>query len=173
MTTLRIAVFATSALILTGCGLLPATRQAVSQPTVVTQPTPAARALRQAETLAEDGRSSSAQALYAKIQEQFPQDPLAPQALYRLGILQADPTNPWKDYRAARATFTRLLTEYPRSPWDADARAWQATLTDLLLREDESRRISQRLRKAEEDLLRTRTGLERLKQSDLDSERRR
>jgi len=49
------------------------------------------------------------------------------------GIMDADrvffkltrPMNPWKDYRAARATFTRFLTEYPRSPWGVDARVWQ------------------------------------------------
>jgi hypothetical protein len=111
--------------------------------------------------------------MYLKIQGEFPKDPAAAQALYRLGILQADPTNPLRDYRAARATFTRLLAEYPRSPCDADARAWQATLTDLLLREDESHRVGQRLRKAEEDLLRMRTGLERLKQSDLETEGKR
>jgi len=57
-----------------------------------------------------------------KIRDDFPQDPAACQALYRLGVLQADPLNPQKDYRASRETFTRLLVEYPRSPWDSDAR---------------------------------------------------
>ena len=144
-------------------------------PTVAAPPTPtlASRSLRQAETLASDGQPGPAQVLYLKIHDDFPGDPAAAQALFRLGVLQADPTNPLKDYRAARATFTRLLSEYPRSPWDVDARAWQATLTDLLLKEDESRRVSQRLRKAEDDLLRVRTGLERLKQADLETERRR
>ena len=32
-------------------------------------------------------------------------------ALYRLGLLQADPASGIRDYRAARATFTRLLSE--------------------------------------------------------------
>ena len=58
-----------------------------------------------------------------------PGDPA--EGLYRLGLLQADPTSGIRDYRAARATFTRLLSEYPRSRWEAEARAWQATLTDL------------------------------------------
>lgn len=155
--------------------MLTAPSQTPSSPAVAVAapPTPAARSLRQAESLAREGRPGPAQDLYLRIREEFPQDPAACQALYRLGVLQADPLNPLKDYRAARTTFTRLLAEYPRSPWDTDARAWQATLTELLLREDESRRIGQRLRKTEEDLLRVRTGLERLKQTDLDSERRR
>lgn len=166
-------MLASSALALAGCGMLTAPAQTPTRPTVAAPPTPAARSLRQADSLAREGRPSDAGALYAKIQEEFPQDPAAPQALYRLGVLQADPMNPLKDYRAARATFTRLLAEYPRSPWDTDARAWQATITELLLREDEARRIGQRLKKTEDDLLRVRTGLERLKQTDLESERRR
>jgi TolA-binding protein len=143
------------------------------RPVTATQPSVAARSLHHAENLAREGQPGPAQALYVKIQGDFPNDPAAPRALYELGILQADPTNPLKDYRAARATFTRLLTEYPRSPWNSEARAWQATLTELLLREDEARRVGQRLRKAEDDVLRIRTGLERLKQTDLESERRR
>lgn len=90
------------------------------------------------------------------------------EALYRLGLLQADPTSGLRDYRAARDTFTRLLSEYPRSRWDAEARAWQATLTDLLLREAEARRYSQRVQRLEEDSRRTKTNLEWLKQTDLD-----
>jgi hypothetical protein len=173
MTGLRNTILAGSALVLTGCGMLTATREIASRPTVGAQASASAHALRQAETLAREGKPGPAQELYLTIREQFPQDPAAPQALYRLGVLQADPLNPLKDYRAARATFTRLLAEYPRHPWDTDARAWQATLTELLLREDDARRLSHRLRKAEEDLVRMRTGLERLKHTDLENERRR
>ena len=90
------------------------------------------------------------------------------EALYRLGLLQVDPTSGLRDYRAARDTFTRLLSEYPRSRWEAEARAWQATLTDLLVREDEARRYSQRVQRLEEDSKRTKTNLEWLKQTDLD-----
>jgi tetratricopeptide (TPR) repeat protein len=93
------------------------------------------------------------------------------EALYRLGLLQADPSSGLRDYRAARDTFTRLLSEYPRSRWDAEARAWQATLTDLLMREDEARRYSQRVQRLEEDSKRIKTNLEWLKQTDLDRTR--
>jgi hypothetical protein len=88
-------------------------------------------------------------------------------------LLQADPTSGIRDYRAARATFTRLLSEYPRSRWDAEARAWQSTLTDLLVREDEARRVTQQLQRSEEDSKRSKATLERLKQTDLDLELRR
>jgi hypothetical protein len=97
----------------------------------------------------------------------------AAEALYRLGLAQADPTSGIRDYRAARATFTELLIRYPRSRWDAEARAWQATLTDLLVREDEARRSTERLQRVEEESERTKTNLEWLKQSDLAREPRR
>lgn len=96
----------------------------------------------------------------------------AAEALYRLGLLQADPTSGIRDYRAARATFTQLLNDYPRSPWEAEARAWQATLTDLLVREDEARRARLRLKPYEEASKRAKTNLEWLKQTDTEMERR-
>jgi len=99
-------------------------------------------------------------------------EPDPAEGLYRLGLLQADPASGQRDYRAARATFTRLLSEYPRSRWDAEARAWQSTLTDLLVREDEARRYAQRLRRVEEESRRTKTNLEWLKQTDLEREPR-
>jgi hypothetical protein len=94
------------------------------------------------------------------------------EALYRLGVRQADPGSGIRDYRAARATFTELLIQYPHSRRDAEARAWQATLTDLLVREDDARRALLRLRRSEEDGRRTKTNLEWLRQNDLDQERR-
>lgn len=94
------------------------------------------------------------------------------ETLYRLGLLQADPTSGIRDYRAARATFTRLLSDYPRSPWETEARAWQATLTDLLVREDEARRARLRLKPYEDESKRTKTNLEWLKQTDTQMEQR-
>ncbi len=94
------------------------------------------------------------------------------ETLYRLGLRQADPTSGIRDYRAARATFTELLSQYPHSRRDAEARAWQATLTDLLVREDDARRALLRLQRSEEDKKRTRANLEWLQQNDLDLERR-
>ena len=94
------------------------------------------------------------------------------ETLYRLGLLQADPTSGIRDYRAARATFTRLLSEYPRSRWDAEARAWQATLTDLLVREDEARRTLLRLQRSEEQSKRTKANLEWLRQIEIEQDRR-
>jgi TolA-binding protein len=120
---------------------------------------------------AREGETKAARGTPDRPGRERPGDPA--EGLYRLGLLQADPTSGIRDYRAARATFTRLLSEYPRSRWEAEARAWQATLTDLLVREDEARRANQRLQRSDEDSKRAKTNLERLKQTDIDLERRR
>jgi TolA-binding protein len=122
-------------------------------------------------TEARESESKAARGTPNPTGRERPGDPA--DALYRLGLLQADPTSGIRDYRAARATFTRLLSEYPRSRWDAEARAWQATLTDLLLREDEARQATQQWQRSEQDSKRAKTNLERLRQLDLDQERRR
>ena len=95
------------------------------------------------------------------------------EALYQLGLSQADPTSTARDYRAARANFTRLLIQFPRSRRSAEARAWQATLTDLLVREDDAHRYAQRVQRLEEERKRTKSAYEWLKQTDLDREPRR
>ncbi|HYB69490.1 MAG TPA: hypothetical protein VEH80_02400 [Candidatus Bathyarchaeia archaeon] len=95
------------------------------------------------------------------------------EALYQLGVAQADPISPLRDYRAARATFTQFVAEFPQSAHTVEARAWQATLTDLLAREDEARRAALRVKHLEEDSKRTKANLDWLKQTDLEQERRR
>jgi hypothetical protein len=100
-------------------------------------------------------------------------DPSDAETLYQIGLSQTDPTSGTRDYRAARATFTRLLIEFPRSRRDAEARAWQATLTDLLVREDDAHRYAQRVQRLEEERKRTKSAYEWLKQTDLDREPRR
>src|SRR5512144_415764 len=69
---------------------------------------------------------------------EYPVDPAAASALYSLGRLQADPASGFPSYRAAHAAFSRRLTDFPKSRWEADARAWRATLGDPLAREEEA-----------------------------------
>jgi TolA-binding protein len=152
---------------LTGC----ATVKAVWAP--VTPPSEAERAVRQADTLHRGGQPAAARDLYQQVVREHPGDPASAEALYWLGVLQADPSSPIRDYRVARASFTRLLAEYPRSRWDAEARAWHATLTDLLVREEEARRAKQQLLRIQEDRKRSKTDQERLKQTEIYLEGRR
>jgi tetratricopeptide (TPR) repeat protein len=154
-------------LVLTGC----ASVKAVWAP--LAPPSEAERTVRQADALGRTGQPAAARDLYQQVVRQHPADQASAEALYRLGLLQGDPSSPLRDYRAARASFTRLLADYPQSRWDAEARAWQATLTELLAREDEARRAKQRFQQSEEDGKRSKTNLEHLKQTDTYLERRR
>jgi hypothetical protein len=47
-------------------------------------------------------------------------------------------------YRAAHAAFSRPLTDFPKNRWEADARAWRATLGNLLAPEEEATRPASR-----------------------------
>jgi tetratricopeptide (TPR) repeat protein len=111
-----------------------------------------------ADDLAEQGHVQEAYHAYERVVREYPTDPAAASALYGLGRLQAAPASPLRSYRAAHATFSRLLAEYPQSRWEREARAWRAVLADLLAREEESARL--------------RAQIERLRRTDLDLERR-
>jgi len=118
----------------------------------------AARLVAHADDLAEQGHVQEASHAYERVVREYPTDPAAAAALYGLGRLQAAPASPLRNYRAAHATFSRLLAEYPQSRWEREARAWRAVLGDLLAREEESTRL--------------RAQIERLRRTDLDLERR-
>jgi outer membrane protein assembly factor BamD (BamD/ComL family) len=119
----------------------------------------AARLIAQADDLVERGQAQGAHAIYERVLREHPEDPAGATALYGLGRLQADPGSRLRNYRTAHAAFSRLLSAYPHSRWEAEARAWRAVLRDLLAREEESARLKSQI--------------ERLRQTDLDLERRR
>jgi len=100
----------------------------------------------------------AAHELYRSVLRDRPRDPVAPEALYRLALLYVAPDGPLHDYRAARTAFERLLTEYPDNPHAAEARAWSVALSELERTEAESAKL--------------RANLERLKELDMQQERR-
>jgi len=100
----------------------------------------------------------AAHELYRSVLRDRPRDPVAPEALYRLALLYVAPDGPLHDYRAARTAFERLLTEYPDNPHAIEARAWSAALSELERTEAESAKL--------------RANLERLKELDMEQERR-
>jgi len=120
---------------------------------------PATRLVAQADGLAERGQAPEALHVYELVLRDYPADPASAAALYGLGRLQADPGSALRNYRAAHAAFSRLLTEHPQSRWESEARAWRAVLGDLIAREDDTARLKAQL--------------ERLRRTDLDLERRR
>jgi outer membrane protein assembly factor BamD (BamD/ComL family) len=78
-----------------------------------------------------------------------------------------------RNYRAAQRAYARLLAEYPENRWEADARAWQVVLGDLLAREAETARLKDEAARLKEETVRLRTQIEQLRRTDLDLERRR
>ena len=144
-----------------------------------------------AEQLARDGQSSAARDLFARVAGESTRDAVHARALHGLARLQFDPRSGIRDYRAAHATFKRLLAEYPGGEWEAEARACDTVLTDLFAREREvvardievARLRSEAAKTAadrEAELTRLRNeaakmaaDLQRLKRIDLNLERRR
>jgi tetratricopeptide (TPR) repeat protein len=123
---------------------------------------PAAEARRlvaHGDGLAERGQARAARAADEHVLRRYPDEPAAAAALYGIGRLQVDPSSGVRNYRAAQRTFSRLLADYPGSPWEADARAWRTAIADLLAREEEAARLKNQL--------------EQLRRTDLDLERRR
>jgi tetratricopeptide (TPR) repeat protein len=117
-----------------------------------------ARQVARAEDLAQDGKPREARALYEQVLKGHPDDPVAAEALYGLGRLQVEP-GPEQNYRAARATFARVIADYPETRWAREAAAWRAVLNELERRDAETTKL--------------RGDLERLKQLDIQMERRR
>lgn len=140
---------------------------------IVAVPTAAERLVVRARALAAAGDGRAAQYLYQRVVREFPGDPAAAGALYALGRLSADPASGLRDYRAAHAAFSQLLAEYPESRWAPDARAWEATLGELLAREDEATRVKLQLRWREAEAAELRGQVQQLRKVDLDLERRR
>ena len=73
------------------------------------------------ESVRKDDMVRKMQALsqYEVIYKQFPDSERAPEAKYRVGLIQ------WKylkDYKKAKNTFSTLISDYPRSQWAEEAR---------------------------------------------------
>ncbi len=112
-----------------------------------------------ADALVSDGKPKEAAEIYEQVVRDHVADPVRAQALHALGQLQVDPKSPVRDYRAARRTYERLLSDYPESAWTSEARAWRAVLVELERRDADTARL--------------REDFERLKQLDMNMERRR
>jgi tetratricopeptide (TPR) repeat protein len=134
---------------------------------------PALRLTIEADDLARRGQARAALAIYERVLREYPGDPAGAAALYGLGRLQTDPVGGLRSYRAAHRTFARLLTEYPESRWEVEARAWRAVIGDLIAREEDAARFREDAGRLKEETARLKTQIERLRRTDLDLERRR
>ena len=150
-----------------------------SQPEKI-RPAPTVPMVVGADELARQGRPLAARDLYARIAAEPELDAAHARALYSLARLYTDPSSGLRDYRAAYVAFDRLLKQYPKSEWEADARAWRAALTDLAAREVELEARDGELGVREAEMARLRSeaarlgaDLQRLRKIDLNLERRR
>ena len=126
-----------------------------------------------ADDLALRGQARDALAAYERVLREHPGDPAGASALYGLGRLQMAPADGLRNYRAAHRAFSRLLTDYPESRWEAEARAWRAVVSDLLAREEDAARLKEDAARIKEEAAQLKTQIERLRRTDLELERRR
>ena len=106
---------------------------------------------------------------------------------YQLALSQVNSPSGPQDYRVAQLAFERFLAEYPNSEWEQDARAWRAVLSELSARQADTARLRSETRRLKTDLqgreieatrlkeetAKLKADLQRLKQIDLDFERKR
>ena len=98
-------------------------------------PSEAATLTARAEQLARDGQPVVARDLFARVAQESTRDAAHARALHGLARLYVDPGSGLRDHRAAQAAFRRLLAEYPGGEWEAEARAWDAALSELMARQ--------------------------------------
>jgi uncharacterized protein YceK len=133
----------------------------------------AAQMAGRADELLRGGQQSAARDLYARIVTEAPGDAVRARALHSLARLYVDPASGLRDYRAAQLAFGRLLTEYPKGEWESEARAWQATLADLVAREGELVAREAEATRLKTEAAKLGADLQRLKRIDMNLERRR
>ena len=63
--------------------------------------------------------------------------PAGDAAYFDLGLLNAHPGNPKKDYRKSLYYFSRLIKEYPKSPLVEESKVWVGVLESI----EKSRRV--------------------------------
>lgn len=160
-------------LVVSGCSAANLPLWGRSEPREPAAARPARRLTTEADDLARRGQAHAALVIYERVLREYPGDPAGAAALYGLGRLQTDPADGLRNYRAAHKTFSRLLTEYPESRWEADARAWRTVIGDLIAREEETARFKEDAWRLKEETARLKTQIERLRRTDLDLERRR
>jgi len=101
--------------------------------------------LRTMRLLASQGDFESVMRENRLLLERYPLAPPADAALFSMGLAYADPANPSKNYRMALEQFTRLVHDFPYSPFASDARVWIGIFNDDLLAEMEGRAHLQKM----------------------------
>lgn len=156
MTDRRRAVTVVVALVAGGCARLPSARLpwAWRDGTIGS----ASADVAWGDDLAAHKEPVAARDVYQRVLREHGKDPVGGDALWGLALLLVDAESPLCDYHAGLVAFDRFLADYPASRHAGEARAWRAVL-----------RQTQRL---EAEAGRLRADLDRLKQLDMEMERR-
>lgn len=93
--------------------------------------TVAAEHFNKAEALFDAGKYPEAIKEYRYVTTQFPDDPLADDALYKSAYSGIYFKNATADFGAAAKDFQKLLQKYPDSPWKDPAQNWLSFLAQL------------------------------------------
>ncbi len=105
--------------------------------------------------------------------------PYADEALFNIALIYADHRNPERDYEKSSHFFKKLLTDYRESPMVEQSKIWLLTLSEILSHDRKIKELRQEviskekvIRDLEGELERLKERLERLKQVDIQLERK-
>ncbi len=93
-------------------------------------------------------------AVYRKIVMDYPQAPLAADALFAIAHLHAFYDNPQKDYAQALADFEDFNSRYPNNEKAQEAKNWQAVLKLMLDTKKENIRLHKSIDQLEKEDIR-------------------
>lgn len=110
------------ALVLQGCAPLEKVKVEIKERVEATQ------YLRQGKKLLAQGDYEGASYENLKILSLATHRPPEDEALFNLGSTCAHPENPEKDYEKSILFFTKLLKDFPQSPWSEQAKVWLGLL---------------------------------------------
>jgi outer membrane protein assembly factor BamD (BamD/ComL family) len=104
--------------------------------------------LQNAIVLEKERKYPDAIAAYQKIIIDFPQSPVAADALFAIAYIRAYYDNPQKDFAQALADFSEFEKLYPNHEKAREAQNWQAILKSII----DLKKENNRLRKSIEEL---------------------
>ncbi|MCF8024473.1 MAG: hypothetical protein K9K82_03175 [Desulfobacteraceae bacterium] len=92
----------------------------------------ARKQLDQAGKLFAEGNYQGALSGYEKTAALFPETPPGDRAVFSMGIILAHPDNPRRNYQKALDCFHKVTSDFPGSPLRNKAKAWTATINELV-----------------------------------------
>ncbi|MBI5585474.1 MAG: tetratricopeptide repeat protein [Deltaproteobacteria bacterium] len=112
----------------------------------------------------EEGKYDQALQFYKGLAADYPQNPPGDLALKQTASILIHPGRPQKKYQEALDTWWKLLKNFPKSPYAAEARSWINLLTAYLDQQNKLEKEKQQLLQARNQTEECRAKLEEFKQ---------